>query len=109
MAATASRQTTLRDWPHLIRRVRLSGITSDEQIDVTHGGPSNVNADHVTWEVQTPPTAMCAFVLVRDRGNDSSSGGTTRLKFVAETGGDLTGLVVDVDLHFYHSASGGIS
>lgn len=109
MAATVSRQTTLRDWPHLVREVRMSSIVADQQEDVTHGGPSNVNPYHVTFEVVTPPTAMCAFVLVRDKDNDSSSGGTARLKFVAESGGDLAGLVVDVHFQFYHSASGGIS
>ena len=109
MAATVSRQKTLRDWPHLIREVRLSDLVGGQAEDVTHGGPANVNPAHMPYEVVTPPDTMCAFALIRDQDNDSASGGTARLKLAMEAGGDPEGLVLDVHFHFYHSASGGIS
>lgn len=108
MAATVSRQKTLRDWPHLIREVRMSSITGGLAEDVTHGGPSGKNPDKVTYEMVTPPDAPCAFTLYHDTANDSASGGTARVKFLPEGGGDLTGLVVNVHFLFYCSASGGI-
>lgn len=108
MAATVSRNKTLRDWPHLIREVRMSSIVPDQAEDVTHGGPAGKNPDYIDFMVLTPPTAMCSFVLVQDPDNNSASSGTARIKFVAESGGDLTGLVVNVHFHFYVSASGGI-
>ena len=107
-AATVSRQKKLRDWPHLIREVRMSAITADQAEDVDHDGPAGKNPDLIDFQVVTPPDAMCAFVLVQDPANHSASGNTARIKFVAEAGGDLTGLVVNVHFHFFCSASGGI-
>lgn len=108
MVATASRQKILRDWPHLIREVRLSSIVGDQGESVTHGGPAGKNPDYVSFDVVTPPTAPCSFTLVRDQSQDSASGGTAYVKFSAETGGDLAGLVVNLHFGFYCSASGGI-
>lgn len=111
MAATQSRQKALRDWPHLIREVRLSSITAGLSEDVVHYGPAGKNPDYVTYQVVTPPDAACAFTLIPDPANHSPGAvgtGTARLKFAAESGGDLTGLVVNVHFGFYCSASGGI-
>lgn len=108
MAATVDRQKTERDFPRLIRKVRMSSIVGGQAEDVTHGGPANSNPSRIWFEAQTPPTAPCAFVLVRDKDNDSATNGTARIKFVAESSGDLAGLVADVFFEFENCASGGI-
>ena len=108
MAATVDRQKTFRDFPKLIRKVRMSSIVAGQLEDVTHGGPANTNPTRIWAEAITPPTAPCAFVLVRDQDQDSATGGTARIRFQAEGGGDLAGMVANVFFEFEQSASGGI-
>lgn len=110
-AATQSRQKSLRDWPHLIKEVRLSSITAGQAEDIIHYGPAGKNPDWIEFEMVTPPDAPCAFSLYHDTANDAPGAvgtGTARVKLVAEGGGDLTGLVLNLRLGFYCSASGGI-
>lgn len=110
-AATVARQKTLRDWPHLIREVRMSVLIGDQAEDVVHGGPAGKNPDAVSFQMITPPDAACAFQLHRDTSGDAPGtveAGTARIRFVPEAGGDLTGAVVVVHFLFYCSASGGI-
>lgn len=109
MAATVSRQKTIKDWPHLIREVQMSALVGDQSEDVAHGGPTGLKANDITFETVTPPTAPCTYSLQRSRDDDSTSNDTSRIKFAVEGGGDLTGAVVKVRFHFYASASGGIS
>lgn len=108
MAATVSGQKALRDWPHLIREVRMSSIVAGQSEDVDHDGPAGKNPDYIDFTIVTPPTAPCVFQLQRDTGSDVAASNTARIKFVAEESGDLAGLVVLVHFHFYVSASGGI-
>lgn len=105
MAATVDRKKVKRDWPYLIREVRMSVIVSDQPEDVVHGGPTGKNCDMFTWEITTPPTFASAVSVYHDEANDSASGGTARIIVVCA---DPAGMVIKLRFHFYSSASGGI-
>ena len=109
MAATISKQKTLRDWPNLIREVEVSSIVGDQSEDIAHGGPDGLVAKEIQMEIVTPPTSPCTFSLQRSLADDTITGTeTSRVKFATEDGGDMTGAVVKLRFHFYASASGGI-
>jgi hypothetical protein len=105
MAATVTTAVADRMEPNLVMVVQVSSITSDETVSITHGGPAVVPTK-VEIEWTTPPTALCCAQGYHVSASDSTT--LCVVKFVAETGGDLSGAVAKVRMHFYGSAAGGL-
>ena len=106
MAATASAYRVERDFPHLVHYIDLSSIVSDQQEDLSHGGPTGIAPSYITFEIRTPSDPVGHVTCMRDYANDSTSSDTVRVKIVAD---ETSSLVVRVWFHFEHCASGGIS
>lgn len=109
MAATVVHSRVKQAVPMFIQEVQLSAIVAGQSEDVAHGGPTGKKVSYVTFEMVTPPDAACAFTPYHDADNDSTANDTCRVKFVAEDGGDLAGLVMKCFFHFKHMGTGGNS
>lgn len=104
-AATATVAKEIRSIPHRVMEIQLSSLTSDQTESLTHGGPA-FKPDEVSFEMLTPPTALCAITPMRVTASDSTT--ICAVKFVAENGGDLAGAVYKVRMTFYSCKDGGI-
>lgn len=104
-----SAQQTVHDRPWFIRKVHMSSMASGTAENVTHGGPSGMLADDVTYSVTKRCSTPCAFTMTHVAASDSAANGTANIVFDAETGGSLTGMEADVFFHFYSQTSGGLT
>lgn len=109
MAATVNYSRPYMADPHMVQQVQLSSVVAGQSEDVAHGGPTGKKCSFIEMFVVTPPTAPCTFQLYHDPANDSTANDTARVKIVAEDGGDLAGLVVNLHIHFKHFKTGGNS
>lgn len=107
MAATVGEGRTTEMTPYFKREFRVSTLVANESFSITHGGPSSYKAKGYEVNCKTPPTALCSYTVIRDKDSETST--TAVFKVVPETGGDLTGLVLDVTLYWDDAKSGGIS
>jgi hypothetical protein len=93
--------------PYSVREFDLTNLVSDENIDITHGGPTGFKAVKTEFEWRVPPTALCAATPYRVAASDTTT--TARVRVVAEGGGDLTGATLRVRFYWYGGKSGGLT
>ena len=107
MAATVGTGRDVEMVPYYKREFRITGLVSNETITITNGGPASFRAKGYEVNEQTAPTALCSYKVIRIKDSETST--TSVFKVVAEAGGDLTGLVLDLTLYWDDAKSGGIS
>jgi hypothetical protein len=106
MAATVTRVgagATEMD-PYVLHTFDISGMTSDETITVTHGGPTGFKAANVSFEWRVPPDPLCVTTAYHVAASD-----TTTACILKVVGDDLNAGVLRVFVKFYGGKSGGIS
>jgi|SRR6185369_5087648 len=113
-AATVSKSFEWRAEPYFVHEVEVSSITSDQTENIANGSPTDKSGvgivpEKVECEVITPPTVLCTMSFYRVKASDSTTNNTSAVKFVAEAGGDLVGMVAKVKFFFKESKAGGIS
>lgn len=106
MAATAATSVTLRERPWLVKMVKLSALVADATETLTHGGPA-ITPDRVTFNWTKAPTILCNATGYHLKASDSTT--TVAVKLVPAVGGDLAGAEVEVEIHFYGIAAGGLT
>lgn len=83
-----------------VQEFLLSSLTSHQNEDVAHGGPSGVAPSFMQYEVQTAATTGHVVALEHIRASDDTSNNTIRLRAKVEDGGDITGAVLRVWVYF---------
>jgi hypothetical protein len=80
-------------------------MTDAQAETLTHGGPSGVIPDDITFTIATQADTPVNVNLTRTAASDSTTNGTSVVTF--EGSGALTGMVVDVYFIFYGGQPGG--
>lgn len=108
-AATIDAAETLCVTPFLIRRLQLSSLTSDQNEDVAHGGPSTVSPAFVIPLVSGGATDGSQVTGEWIKASDSTDNNTVRVKFRVAQDGDIAGAKGCVLVVFVAQAQGGLS
>jgi len=87
----------------------LNTLTTDQDEDVAHGGPSGVLPVAVipvqTAQATSEELVTCSW----NKAADSAANNTCRLVFAVENGGSISGAKFRVYFVFLQAASGGVS
>lgn len=108
-AATTSEAKVLLAVPYVISTVQLSVLTSDQNEDVSHQGPSGRSPFLVLPMVTAAATSGDQVTAEWVRASDSTSNDTVRVKARVASGGDISGAKLTVLCFFSDQASAGLS
>lgn len=95
--------------PFVVTRVQLSALTSDQNEDVAHRGPSGCAPFLVLPQVTVGATSGDQVTCEWVKASDNTANDTVRVKARVASGGDITGAKVTVLCFFAQSASGGLN
>ena len=89
--------------PALTTYIALSALVSGELLNLSHGGPSGVVPDEISFECTARPTSGVGVCLVRERASDSTSNNTAAVRLIASDGvSSLDDGTVRVFFKFYN-------
>ena len=95
--------------PFSITRVQLSALTSDQNEDVAHKGPSGASPFLVLPVVTVGAADGSQVTAEWIKASDSTANNTVRVKARVATGGDITGAKLTVISFFAQQASAGLN
>lgn len=95
--------------PFSITRVQLSALTSDQNEDVAHHGPSGCSPFLVLPVVTVSATDGSVVTAEWIKASDNTTNNTCRVKFRVPAGGDITGAKATVLFFFAQQASAGLN
>lgn len=95
--------------PYVVTRVQLSSLTSDQNEDVAHRGPSGCSPflvlPQVTVGATTGDQVTCEWI----KASDNTTNDTVRVKARVAMGGDIAGAKLTVVCFFAQQASAGLN
>lgn len=95
--------------PFVVTRIQLSALTSDQNEDVAHKGPTGCSPFLVMPVVTVAATDGSQVTTEWIKASDSTANDTVRVKARVAAGGDITGAKVTVMCFFAQQASGGLN
>jgi hypothetical protein len=108
-AATIDESKVETSVPLCITRVQLSALTSDQNEDVAHGGPSGAVPLLVIPVVTVGAATGDQVTAEWIKASDSTSNNTVRVKARVAAGGDIAGAKLSVFVVFANMASAGLN
>lgn len=108
-AATVDEKKVEAAVPFVITRIQLSSLTSDQNEDVAHQGPSGVAPLMVLPVVTVGATTGDQITAEWIKASDSTTNNTVRVKARVAAGGDISGAKLTVYCVFASHASAGLN